>query len=476
MVTHLDRRGLAITVASATAARLFDVTVDSFLGHRADCGAKLAETLAADPEFLLALCLRGFAAKLLARRELDDDARQSLSTARASARARGATSRELAYVAALQAWCDDDMRGAGELLSAVLSRDPLDALAIKLHHAVHFMIGDRRAMLGTLRRALEAWDENVAGFGYVLGCFAFALEEAGAYDRSERLGRRACELNPADIWAIHAVTHVFEMRGEPRAGLRWIAARSAALAGCNNLIFHLAWHRALFHLALDEPRRALLLYDTEIRASESEDYRDIANAASLLWRLEQGGVAVGARWRELADKATAQLGDPSLAFASLHRLLSLLGDDRRTAAETLLCSLRLQAKRRRGTQPAILDAVGIAVAEAVLAAKCGQHGRVVDLLFPIRRRIVLIGGSNAQRDIIAQLLIDAAIRADRRGETLILLRERARARPRDGWAASRSARLGAPSDDRPQGANRPYRNEALIPADGAGGLSPDRPA
>src|SRR5260221_10960663 len=217
MVTHLDRRGLAIPVASATAARLSDAPVDSFPGHRADCGAKLAEPLAADPEFLLALCLRGFAAKLLARRELDDDARQSLSTARASARARGATSRELAYVAALQAWCDDDMRGAGELLSAVLSRDPLDALAIKLHHTVHFMIGDRRAMLGTLRRALEAWDENVAGVGYVLGGFAFALEEAGAYDRSERLGRRARAPTPAHISALHAATPAFASHVEPRA-------------------------------------------------------------------------------------------------------------------------------------------------------------------------------------------------------------------------------------------------------------------
>lgn len=432
-----------MTAASPAAVQLFDATVDAFLGHRADCGALLAQTLAADADFLLAHCLRGFAGKLLARQEFNDDAMLSLSAARVTARTRGATARELAYIAALQAWCDDDMLGAGDVLSAVLARDALDLLAIKLHHAVHFMVGDRRAMLDILRRALAAWDESVAGFGYVLGCFAFALEETGAYDWAERIGRNACALNPSDIWATHAVAHVFEMRGEPRAGLRWLRERSEALAGCNNLTFHLAWHRALFHLALEQPHYALALYDTEIRASETEDYRDIANAASLLWRLESCGVAVGGRWRELADKAAARLGDPSLAFASIHHLMSLVGDGRYAAAETLLRSLRLQAKRRSGTQPAVLESIGLAVAEAVLAAKRRQHARVVDLLFPVRHRIALIGGSNAQRDVIAQLLLDAALAADRRGEASILLRERAGTRPGDARGATRLARMVA---------------------------------
>src|SRR6266853_315418 len=333
MARQHDRRGLAVTATSREAALHFDAAVDALLGHRADCAMRLAEALAADPDFLLAHCLKGFACKFLARRELDNEAGDALIAARASARSRGATVRETAYIAALKAWCDGDMSRAGDVLTAAIAHEPHDLLALKLHHALHFMLGDRRAMLGTIRHAIGAWYEGLAGFGYALGCLAFALEETGAYAEAERVGRRACALTPSDIWAAHAVAHVFEMRDEPDAGLRWLAERSIAFAGCNNLTFHLDWHRALFHLELGQPYRALVLYDTEVRSSETEDYRDISNAASLLWRLENRGIDVGARWRELADKAEHRLGDPSLAFASIHHVASLAGDRRFSVAE-----------------------------------------------------------------------------------------------------------------------------------------------
>jgi tetratricopeptide (TPR) repeat protein len=441
MARQWDRRGLSVTAAGKEAVARLDGAIDAFVGHRADCAARIADALLADPEFLLAHCLQGFAIKLMARQEFAASAAASLDHSRDAARARGATPREAALIEALASWCDGDMRRAGEILSAQLAREPRDLLSIKLHHAVHFMLGDRRAMLETLRRAIAAWDETMPGFGFVLGCYAFALEENGAYESAERMGRRATALNPADIWAIHAVAHVFEMRGEPQTGLRWLERQRDSQAGCGNFTFHLAWHRALFHLALGQPSRALVLYDDEVRVSETDDYRDIANAASLLWRLEHHGVAVGARWHELADKAAGRLGDPSLVFASIHHMLSLTGARRYRMAETLLRSLRLQAQRLKGTQPAILAAIGIPLAEAVLAASRRQHGRVVDLLFPLRHRIMSIGGSNAQRDVVTQMLIDAAIAAGRKDEAMTLLQERGAHRLRSRWASSRVSRL-----------------------------------
>jgi len=424
MTMHRDRRGLSLTVASQVAVDSFDDTVDAVLGHRSDCASGIAASLLADPEFLLAHCLNGFACLIAARQEFMTDAAASLASARNSAQSRGATPREAAYIDALAAWYAGDMRRSGDILSAQLRRDPHDLLAIKLHQALHFMLGDQRAMLDTLREVIGAWNETVPGFGFVQGCFAFALEENGAYDSAERLGRRACELLPSDIWAAHAVAHVFEMRGEPHSGLRWLEGRADAFAECNNLTFHLAWHRALFHLALDQPEKALVLYDREIRADQTEDYRDIANAASLLWRLQKSGVNTGTRWRELADKAALRLDDPSLVFASMHYLASLIGDGRHQAAESLVLSLRRRARRRPTSQANVFETIGLPLAEAMLAASRNQPARVVDLLFPVRDRIVLIGGSNAQRDVFNQMLIDAAIDANRRGEAQVLVRER----------------------------------------------------
>jgi len=84
----------------------------------------------------------------------------------------------------------------------------------------------------------------------------------------------------------------------------------------------------------------------------------------------------------------------------------------------------------------------------VLASARRQTARVVDLLFPVRHRIALIGGSNAQRDLFIQLLIDAAIDADRRSEALSLLRERSIAHAWSGWAAACMTRLNSDNEHR----------------------------
>jgi tetratricopeptide (TPR) repeat protein len=437
-----DRRGLTVTANSPAAAALLDATVAAFAGHRAETGALLARTLAADPDLLLAHCLRGFSLKLLARRELDHDAEAALALARVALRRSGATPREARYIAALDAWCGGDMQRSARILETIVKDHLLDLLGVKLHHAVNFMLGDLRAMRETALAVAPPWQEGgVPDAGFVLGCLAFALEESGDYARAETAGTAACALNPEDAWAIHAVAHVFLMRGEPQAGLAWLTRNEANLAGCNNFAYHVAWHEALFHLELGAPDAALDLYDRRVRAVETDDFRDIANAASLLWRLERIGVAVGDRWGELAAKAAARVGDLSLVFARLHDLLALAGAGRIATAEMMLRAMRLHAARQPGTQSRTLGEIGLVLGTAIIAAQRGRHGQVVDLLFPVRDRIRRIGGSHAQREIFLQGLTDAAIRAGRHGEAAILLAERLRQRPQDAGAARQRSEL-----------------------------------
>jgi tetratricopeptide (TPR) repeat protein len=438
-----DRRGLTVTAHSPAAVACLDATIAAFAGHRTATAALLAETLACDPDFLLAHCLRGFAAKLLARQELDRDAEAALALAQVALRRRGATAREAGYIAALDAWCGGDMQRAGAILGTIVEGHPRDLFGIKLHHAVNFMLGDLRAMREAALAVAPHWHEGVPDAGFVLGCLAFALEESGEYARAEAAGTAACELCPEDPWAIHAVAHVFLMRGEPHAGLSWLARNEPHLAGCNNFAFHVSWHGALFHLELGAPDAALDLYDRRVRAVQTDDFRDIANAASLLRRLERHGISVGDRWTELAAKAETRIGDPSLVFARLHDLLSLAAAGRTAAAEMMLRSMRLHAARQSGTQSRILGEIGLTLGVAILAARRGQYERVVDLLFPVRDRIRRIGGSHAQREIFLQCLTDSAIRAGRHGEAAILLDERLRLRPQDAGAARQLTELGS---------------------------------
>ena len=108
-------------------------------------------------------------------------------------------------------------------------------------------------MHDVVARALPAWDAAMPDYGFVLGCHAFGLEETGDYEAAERAGREAVERNPADIWAAHAVQHVFEMTGRPRDGIAWTEQLEANWRGCNNFAYHALWHRCLFLLELGRP-------------------------------------------------------------------------------------------------------------------------------------------------------------------------------------------------------------------------------
>ena len=82
------------------------------------------------------------------------------------------------------------------------------------------------------------------------------------------------------------------------------------------------------HLDRGELDVALALYDTKIRQDKTDDYRDIANATSLLMRLELEGMDVANRLDELADFSENRTKDSCLVFADLHYMLALAGANR----------------------------------------------------------------------------------------------------------------------------------------------------
>ena len=129
---------------------------------------------------------------------------------------------------------------------------------------------------------------------------------------------------------------------------------------------------------------------------------------ALLWRLEQLGLDVGNRWEELADKAEARIGEAGHLLMVPHLMLALAATGRDAAAARFLAALReLAADPALWTAPAIADVV-IPVCEAAQAHRRGEHARVVDLLAPRQDQIRLLGGSNAQRDLFFQMLIDCS--------------------------------------------------------------------
>lgn len=435
MPTFRDAQDQPIVAASAESARRLDVAVSAYLGARVDTREQLGALLDSDPSCVLGHCLDGYLHMLSSKRSGFQNATAALRrAASAVVNPSDLSARERSHLGALASWSSGDMRAAIRHWDAALAESPRDLVALKVSQFVLSYLGESARMYETVARALPAWSPDVPGYGFVLGCYAYALEETGDYAAAEGMGRRAVEINPSDIWAAHAVAHVTEMQGRLHDGLAWISGVSGYWSKCNNFTFHLRWHEALFELDLERHERVLDLYDREIRPQSSDEYLDVSNAVSMLWRLEQADVDVGARWTELAERARTHVNDHALVFVDLHYLMAIAAVGDAEGVDGFIESCERFATTDGGTEAAVMTDVGLPLARAVQAHRAGNYDEVVRLLMPVRHRFRQIGGSHAQRDLFDQLLIDAARRANRYEVAAELLAERTGRRERNIWA------------------------------------------
>ncbi len=208
------------------------------------------------------------------------------------------------------------------------SHYPRDSFALQVAHIGDFLLGHSTMLRDRVAQVLPAWDENVPGYGYVLGMHAFGLEETNLFGAAEETGRRALAIDPRDPWAIHAVAHVMEMQGRQEDGIAWLASRTRDWAEDNMFAVHNWWHLALFHLDLGQIERVLELYDTHIRGNRSDVVLDLIDASAMLWRLHLRGVDVGGRWAEIADTWERRGGDGYYAFNDVHALMAFVAEER----------------------------------------------------------------------------------------------------------------------------------------------------
>ncbi len=447
MSAYTDQRGIAYTAAGQDAVDRFDATMNAYLHFGTDTGARLKETLGADPEFPMAHVLRGYFMQLFCVAALTDKARQCLAKARESGANRGIDAREQHHVDALGAWIEGDMHAALAHWEAILLDHPLDMLAVKVSQFIHFYLGDSQRLRDSIARILYAWHPQVPGHANVLGMYAFGLEESGDYAAAERFGREAVERDPADAWSVHAVAHVLEMQDRRSEGIAWLRELEPHWSAANNFRFHLWWHLALFHLELEQYDEVLRLYDGAFRAEPSDEYLDICNATSMLWRLEERGVDVGDRWKELAELSATRIDGHGLVFPDMHFMMALEAAADTENGDAMLRSLEDLSGTPGVTQARVIEDVALALARAVAAWYRGDYQAVVEQLLPVRYAIAAIGGSHAQRDLFHQMLIAAALRAPRPALARALLSERTRLKPRNAWTWQRYAdALGALGD------------------------------
>jgi hypothetical protein len=83
----------------------------------------------------------------------------------------------------------------------------------------------------------------------------------------------------------------------------------------------------------------------------------------------------------------------------------------------------------RPDRPGIVGEVAVPAIEGLVAYSKEDYRRTVDCLWPIRDRVVGVGGSNAQREIFVDILIDACLRSQAYKEAVELLEAKRQSRP-----------------------------------------------
>lgn len=430
-----DNRGLPLTTSSAEAAANIDAAVSDFLDYGVGASGKLKAALDADPDCALAQCFRGYFMMMLEMRAVLPKVQQTVAALRA--RSGTLTRREQLHVAALEAWSEGEILKACAAWEEILADHPHDLLAMKLHHTMAFYTGRSAVMRAVIEGALGDWGESVPGLGYVEGMYAYALEECGAYGEAERWGRRSVARNPGDLWAIHSVAHVLEMQARAEEGATWLHFSTTDWQRKNPFKAHVWFHAALFAMARGDTARVLDLYDHELSSVNTDSYVDVSNQAAILKRLALMGVDVGERWSKLAAYSKTRMDDHMLPFRDLHFCLALAGDGDLDAARRHVASMRAFAAARSGWQADATRNIVIPLSEAMILAAEGRHGEACDLIWPLRHEFATIGGSNAQRDLFAQILCDAAAKGRQYARARTLLSERVVNRPsrRQNWTA-----------------------------------------
>jgi tetratricopeptide (TPR) repeat protein len=429
-----DQHGLPLSTSSREGAAGFERTLSAYLKYRADAPQHLAQTLAVDPEFVLAHCLAGYFAMLSYKLANVPAAVEAARTARAmTARA---TARERAHVDALDAWIAGDIDRSLAIWDAIVAEHPMDLLAFRLAHFNNFWLGRPEAMRASVEQVFPKWSRDLPGYGTILSCRCFANEECGNYALAEPAGWEAIEIDPADFWGIHAVAHVMEMQGRQEEGIALLGKHEQYFAGGNNLIHHLWWHRAMFHLEKREFDAVLDLYDRCFRNLASpltqrlpDLYIDVQNAASMLFRLERHGIDVGDRWIEIADKAEQRIGDCLSAFTQPHWMMALSATGRNDVARRMIEAM-CEAGVGAGATANVIRRIALPVCEAVLAHRRGEHAHAVDLMKPVLDEMHRLGGSHAQQDILEQLFLDSAVKANRANDVRLMLARVAAKHPR----------------------------------------------
>jgi len=425
-----DRYGNPASTQSRAAMARYDEALDLIRLYRGDPVGALDAALAEDPDFGGAWALR---AGLLVTATDKAYAEETEKSLRAGAEA-NLNERERAHLEAARDWAEGRFHQGTVRYARIAQENPRDLAAVQYAHVGCFFLGMQHELRDWPLQALRAFRRGEDGYSYLLGMAAFGLEECGDYARADIYGRQAVETDPRDGWAVHAVAHVNEMRGDLETGIPWLADNAQHWAPESGFAYHNWWHLALLYLDRGDIAEVLKFYDEKVRPDpDAQIMLEWIDAAALLWRLKLEGVDTGDRFAKLAAAMARAAEDGIYAFNDLHCIMAFLGAGRMGDVERTLKAMRRAAAD--GDDNAMMTrTVGLPLAEAFVAFEQGRYAECVEKITAVRGIAQRFGGSHAQRDILTLTALHAAIRGRLAQTAEALAAERLAHKPHSPWA------------------------------------------
>ena len=422
-----DLNGLPVTARSAEAVRHFDEGLLRW--HALDGGIVEAfeRAVAADPGFAVAhaaLALR----HLLSGSPATAREPAARSAALAAALGDHLTARERGNVAVADLAVRGERLRALEAARAHVAAYPRDELVVRLAGILISQGGapDRQEQSLALYAGVAP---HYPDEPWLLGQRAFLLTELGRFAEARPLVERALARDSRGGWLAHCVAHLCFESGDHGRGAAFLRERLPGSDPEGGYYGHNWWHLAVFQLSLGRFRAALATYEHGVSPLVVRQRTTLTDAVGFLWRCQLFGYAARAPlpWRAVLDYVEERLRPGAVAGGSLiHALVwanaavafVAAGDD--AAFDNLVEGLR---RADPATDP-VPGEVVLPLALGMRAFARGDHEAAADLLGAVAGGLVRIGGSNEQRSIFEDTLLEAQLRAGRHAEVEAHLRRR----------------------------------------------------
>ncbi|RWS25566.1 Tetratricopeptide repeat protein 38-like protein, partial [Leptotrombidium deliense] len=234
-VQEWNKDGIILSTTSNEASKLFDASLNQFLGWFDDDSVgglenSMKKMKEADPNFVLGQCLAFGIEFMGTEHNINcDKFKQRIDCFTKLGETQTLSYCEQQHVEAIKYFAKNDFYSASKCYEKILVECPQDIFALKMAQDSYFFLGLLPELKDSVARVAPVWEakniplksylNEITTKSYFYGMYAFGLEENHFYRKAESEARKGLQLNANDSWATHALAHVFEMEGRTSEGL-----------------------------------------------------------------------------------------------------------------------------------------------------------------------------------------------------------------------------------------------------------------